>query len=651
MTSPRSPRLLEAALDSMPFTVLVVGTEGQIERGNAAWDRSATAQLVSLPNGGIGSRYVDVLASVVETSDDDAMRLQQGLADVLSQRNTGFEHECLVTIDGARRWFRVVMTSTPGEPGAVVQHFETTASHHEQQARADALAHFQAVFETAIDSIIIFNDDLQFLSGNPAVEQLLGRTIDRLYMKRMTDVMPPESAAALRRQQRELLVEGTKRGLMQARRADGSMLDLEYVARANFLPGRHMAQLRDMTSARQLETQLRQAQKMQAVGQLTGGIAHDFNNLLTIIVAHADVLLEAESRLPDEAQTAVSEILRASQRGADMVRKLMAFGRQEQLRLEAVPVDVLAADLTLILRRLLPETIHVRCTCDDGVPPAFVDATAVQQILFNLATNARDAMQSGGGELHIHVGLASGPANDLDHTAGVWRPEQHLCMTVTDTGAGMSEETLARIFEPFYTTKKVGEGTGLGMAMVYGLTEQMHGRVTVRSQPGEGTSVSIHVPLATAAATLMPTTPRGDATPSTRRETLLLVEDDDAIRLLASRVLQRAGYRITEAVDGESAAHCMREQMERGGVPFAIVVSDIVMPRGGGARVLEAVRAYMPTTRLLWVTGYPGFGTGDDRAHAPSNDPLLQKPWTAAELLMRVRDAIDHPVARGLTLT
>jgi hypothetical protein len=138
-------------------------------------------------------------------------------------------------------------------------------------------------------------------------------------------------------------------------------------------------------------------------------------------------------------------------------------------------------------------------------------------------------------------------------------------MTVTDTGAGMSEETLARIFEPFYTTKKVGEGTGLGMAMVYGLTEQMHGRVTVRSQPGEGTSVSIHVPLATAAATLMPTTPRGDATPSARRETLLLVEDDDAIRLLASRVLQRAGYRITEAVDGESAAHCMREQMERGG--------------------------------------------------------------------------------------
>ncbi len=630
MISESRARLFEGAVDALPFSVLAVDGRASIVYGNEAWRKSATALQVRLPNTGIGHPYLTVLDSVLSVEQSDRDQVERGLADVLAQRVLAFEHEMPVWLRGVRRWFRVVVTASAGQSGALIQHLETTETHRQLEARVDALAHFKAVFETAIDGIVIFNDDLRFVSGNPAVERMLGRPQEQLYGRRLTNVLNTEQAEEVRSQHLELLREGSQRGILSVARPDGTVIDIEYVARANFVPGRHVAQLRDITAARQMEGQLRQAQKLQAIGQLAGGIAHDFNNLLTVVVGHADYLLDDVSRLNDDARESMQEILRASHRGADMVRKLTAFSRQERLRLEPVQLEHLVLEVCSLLRRLVPETVAVLYSAAPDVPAALVDTAAVQQILFNLATNARDAMPSNGGTLRFEVQAT---------------PE-HVRLIVSDTGRGMSEGTRARIFEPFFTTKAVGEGTGLGMSMVYGLMEQMHGQIFVNSRLGEGTQVTMHFPLAERTRIDVPVHESRDAgsvsdATGAVREEILLVEDDDAIRALASLILQRGGYRVTQASDGAVAAQYLRDRQAPGAAAFALVVSDVVMPNGGGARVLDALQKNTQASRLLWVTGYAGDGSDDWLTRAPSNAPVLQKPWTATQLLAAVRSAID----------
>jgi PAS domain S-box-containing protein len=620
-------RPLTAIVDALPYTVVMVDGDGRIDFGNAAWHRSATAQALPFSDGGIGQRYADVLASVVRVGPDDHRRVLDGLDLLLRGEADAFEHECAVNVLGSPRWFRVLMSITDDEPGAVIQHLETTHGHRAQEARSEALAQFGAIFETALDGIIIFDDDMRLLVGNPAVAQMLGRSAEQISGARITDIMSADNADILRHHQRELLLEGTKRGTMRGIRPDGTSVDIEYVARANIVPGRHLAQLRDMTAARDMERELRHAQKMQALGQLTGGIAHDFNNLLTVVVAETDFLLHPDTSHDRATRAGLTEILSVAQRGAEMVRKLMAFGRQGQLRCDAVDLDALVASVTTMVRHVLPHTITVQHERSTGLPKAWADASATEQMLLNLINNARDAMQERGGTIRLAL-----TADD-----------RFVCITVADSGTGMSENILMRAFEPFFTTKKVGEGTGLGLAMVYGLSEQMGGRTEVQSDEGVGTTVRLLLPIATSPAMQIPVVAQHGAEDVVHGDRVLLVEDDDAIRGLAARVLRRAGYRVVEAIDGDSAAELIEAAAART-TPYTVIVSDIVMPRGGGVRVLDARRRFAPDTPLLWVTGHPGAIDDDGHSQAPSNDPMLQKPWSAADLVLRVRSAIATAV-------
>lgn len=619
-------RPLTAIVDALPYTVVMVDGDGRIDFGNAAWHRSATTQALPCSDGGIGQRYADVVASVVRVGPDDRKRVLDGLDLLLRGEAAAFEHECAVNVLGSPRWFRVLMSVTEDEPGAVIQHLETTHGHRDQEARSVALAQFSAIFETALDGIIIFDDDLRLLVGNPAVARMLGRTEAQISGARISDIMSADNTDTLRRQQRELLLEGTTRGTMRGIRPDGTSVDIEYVARANIIPGRHLAQLRDVTAARQMEQELRQAQKMQALGQLTGGIAHDFNNLLTVVMAETDFLLHPDSPHDRTTRDGLTAIRGVAQRGAEMVRKLMAFGRQGQLHCDAVDLDALVATVTAMVRRVLPDTISVQHERRSGLPKAWVDATATEQMLLNLVNNARDAMQERGGVVRIAL-------REVDQFIGI---------SVTDTGIGMSKDVLGRAFDPFFTTKKVGEGTGLGLAMVYGLIEQMGGRTEVQSDEGVGTTVRLLLPIASTPAIQIPISTNEPSHDVHHGERVLLVEDDDAIRGLAARVLRRAGYQVVEAIDGDSAA----EQIEAAAMstPYAVIVSDIVMPRGGGVRVLDARRRFAPDTPLLWVTGHPGAIDDDGRSKAPSDDPMLQKPWSAADLVLCVRSAIASAV-------
>jgi PAS domain S-box-containing protein len=393
----------------------------------------------------------------------------------------------------------------------------------------------------------------------------------------------------------------------------------------------------DVTERRALEDQLRHAQKMEAIGQLTGGIAHDFNNLLTVILANADMLERGLPKGDGELAEDLTDLRRAAQRGSDMVRKLLGYSRRGMIALRPLNIATVVADLLPTMRRILPENIEVRFLPRAADAMIQADEGALEQILFNLATNARDAM-SDGGVLRIEVShvLLDDEHNAVRGWGGTSGEYVHLL--VSDTGHGMDEEIKERIFDPFFTTKPTGLGTGLGMAMIYGLVKQQEGYIDIESDVGQGTAVSLYFPLAVDEGV-------GEAEEEqeagTRRgtETILLVEDEDAIRRAAKRLLEKVGYTVLLAADGEEALEVFGRYED----DVDLVISDMVMPHVGGVELHDTLLDQGKSVRFLFTSGYVG-DADDERALDPSQ-PFLHKPWDVDELLLRVRGLLDRPVA------
>lgn len=392
----------------------------------------------------------------------------------------------------------------------------------------------------------------------------------------------------------------------------------------------------DVTGQRALETQLRQAQKMEAVGQLTGGIAHDFNNLLTVILSNTEFALGSVSSEQAELREDLEEVRGAANRGAALVKKLLGFSRGGQLELEPVDIGQLAGDTLGLLRRLLPESIEIQLDVDPNVGAVPADAGAVEQILMNLATNARDAMPDGG-SIEILVKRAWLDAG-YQATHPWTEPGEYVCLAVTDTGIGMDKETTERIFEPFFTTKPSGEGTGLGMAMVFGIVKQHGGYANVYSEPGQGTVVKIYFPVAPNAksATYSP-----QAVPEELpggNETILVVEDEEAIRRAAKRILEKRGYRVLLAADGEEALELFGKHESE----IDLILSDLVMQKLGGRQLYEALKLEEKTVNFLFMSGYAS-GELQESTTLEADVPFLRKPWTVADLLTRVREVLSGP--------
>jgi len=656
---------LEDVLDALPTSLLILDGDGRIMSGNARWHVLARSNGMSMPDAGIGANYLGVCERSAAQGDQDAAKVAEGLRSVLQRRALAYETEyMLVGESGVERWYFLSINALVAHPGAVIQHYDITDTHRQQEERIEALAHFKAVFDGALDGIIIFNDDLRVLSTNAAATALVTPRTDDGGHRSLLELVVREDHERLIADREELLTAGAVRGQLRMHGANGETVYVEYAARASVVPGRHVAVVHDVTSARRLEAQLRQSQKMEALGQLTGGIAHDFNNLLTIIQAQSDLMLADESA-PDDMREGLEQVLRASQRGADMVRKLMTFGRREQLRVVPMQLDVAVQDVSGMLRRLLPETIAVAYEVRGAVPSVRADATALQQILLNLATNARDAMRDGGGDLRLV--LTTVAADDITGVpvlaaarTGARRggPQHFATLSVTDTGCGMSPDVMAQIFEPFFTTKRQGEGTGLGMSMVYGLMDQMGGYVTVESEVGAGTTVRLFFPALRGVRSASVEQAVGVAATKRGSERILLVEDDADIRTLTARVLRRAGYHVTEAVNGEDAEERLRSHADGKEPPYALVVSDMVMPHGDGLYVLEATRRLAAPARIVFVSGYAGDGLsgapggdiatiGSRFALAPVQEggapPIIPKPWTTSDFLSRIRAILDAP--------
>ena len=399
-------------------------------------------------------------------------------------------------------------------------------------------------------------------------------------------------------------------------------------------PARMMGTVLDVTEQRHLEEQLRQAQKMEAVGQLAGGIAHDFNNLLTTVLA-ANELVSAALPADGPHREDVETVRQAAGRAAELTRNLLAFSRQQALELRAVAPEALLADFVRLARRIVPEDVEVTLRVDAPHAVIRADPVAIEQMLMNLVTNARDAMPLGG-KLTFAVGLDA--MDDAFVRAHGWGdPGEYVTITVTDTGGGMDAETREHVFEPFFTTKPVGEGTGLGLAMVYGLVKQHGGFIDVDSEPGRGSAFRLYFPAVAEA-----TSPRAasGAAPALKGggETVLLVEDDASLRRTATRVLSKYGYTVVTAIDGADALVRLRAGTARPD----LVISDVVMPNTSGPQLLAALRDAGVAPRMLFTSGYTARDV-HERGLIASDVPFLAKPWTIADLLRKVREVLDQP--------
>ncbi|HEX7627218.1 MAG TPA: ATP-binding protein, partial [Gaiellaceae bacterium] len=388
---------------------------------------------------------------------------------------------------------------------------------------------------------------------------------------------------------------------------------------ANIRPGRHLAVVRDLTLQKELEVQLRQAQKMEAVGRLAGGIAHDFNNLLTAIAGYSEFLIAGhdDSRLRRHAE----EIKKAAARAAALTGQLLAFSRRQVLQPRVLDLNAVVSDMDMMLRRLIGEDVELLTMLEPSLASIQADPTQLEQVIVNLAVNARDAMSNGGS---VTIETAN-----VDTDEGGF-----VELRLTDTGIGMTESERQQLFDPFFTTKE--GGTGLGLATVYGIVQQSGGTIEVDSSPGMGSSFRILFPRVDEPAEV-PVAPALSAPPQPGNETVLLVEDETVVRQLVAEILEMSGYTVLQAADGPSALELLRRQT--GGV--GLLVTDVVMPGMSGPEVAQAVTSMRPGTQVLYMSGYTDSAIGHHGVLEPGI-AFLQKPFSADDLTRKVRALLDE---------
>jgi signal transduction histidine kinase/ActR/RegA family two-component response regulator len=405
-------------------------------------------------------------------------------------------------------------------------------------------------------------------------------------------------------------------------RPDGTERRIDFMATANVRPGRHIAVIRDLTRQNELEVQLRQAQKMEAVGRLAGGIAHDFNNLLTAIAGYSEFLIggHTDPRLRRHAE----EIKKAAARAASLTGQLLAFSRRQVLQPRVLDLNAVVSDMDMMLRRLIGEDVELLTMLEPELAPIRADPTQLEQVIVNLAVNARDAMPGGGS---VTIETANIVIDD----------EEHVELRLTDTGIGMTESERQQLFDPFFTTK--AGGTGLGLATVHGIVEQSGGTIEVTSAPGMGSSFRVLLPAVEAPAEEQAAPPTRDA-PQPGDETVLLVEDETVVRQLVAEILESSGYTVLQAADGPSAIELARRHTG----DISLLVTDVVMPGMSGPEVAQSVTSMRPGTLVLYMSGYTDSAIGHHGVLEPGI-AFLQKPFSTDDLTRKVRGLLDETAA------
>ena len=543
--------------------------------------------------------------------------------------------DAAAALSGADFSRRVNVTGTD-ELARLAEAFNVMAERvdDEMAARRRQEDQWRLLFEANPQPMWVYDPDtLRFLAVNDAAVTQYGFSAREFETMTLKDILPPEDVEAVL-QEVERTRDQDVTGVRRHRTKDGRVISVEVTAHP-LIFGLRRARLvlaQDVTEKLALEQQLRQAQKMEAVGRLAGGVAHDFNNALAVISTYAELLQEPDA--PDDARRAtyVDSIQKAARHAQSLTRQLLAFSRRQILKPIELDANMAVRGIEQILRRLIGEDIDFATRLAPDVGKVKVDPGQFEQVLLNLAVNARDAMPEGGSltiaTQRIQLDEASGQLHGL-RGAG-----DYVMISVADTGAGMTAETRARIFEPFFTTKEEGKGTGLGLATVYGIVAQSGGEVTVYSEPGHGSTFRVYLPRVTESAE--PATPvtTGNGSPK-GAETILLVEDDAAVRDMVAEVLDRHGYTVLAAATPAEAISIAQHYSQ----PLDMVISDVVMPKMNGPTLVAKLRELRPGLKALLMSGY----TGDaipNRA-LDGQMPFLEKPFTVKGIANKVREILD----------
>ena len=509
-----------------------------------------------------------------------------------------------------------------------------------EQRKSEAVMRLRERALEALDRGIMLTDAARFdnplIYVNPAFERITGYSRSDAIGKNPRFLHGPETSAdTIAAIRTAVEAEQNFRGEILNYRKDGGSfwndLTVSPVRDANGSSTHFVGVISDVSERIQLEAQLRQAQKMEAVGHLTGGIAHDFNNMLAVILGNAEVLVE-EAADPEVKATA-ELVMETAERAAELTQRLLAFGRRQALRPEPIALSAAISSFSGMLGRILGEQIRLEILLPEDLPMALVDRSLFESAILNLCVNARDAMAAGGcltiETAAIRVPGAAAPARLV--------PGGYLEVTVRDTGIGMSRDVLSHAFEPFFTTKDVGKGSGLGLAMVYGFVQQSKGDVTIESTPGEGTAIHLFLPEAPPAAARSEDSPAPLATAAPHgRERILLVEDEPEVRRFVARQLAGLGYSIMEAETGAAALQVLASHTD-----IDLLFSDLVLPGGiSGVQLLEKARALRPGLRAVLTTGYTEEFAQFEQEIA---EPVLKKPYRRQTLAETMRAALDRP--------
>jgi PAS domain S-box-containing protein len=501
-------------------------------------------------------------------------------------------------------------------------------------------ARYRLLFDSNPHPLWVYDlETLRFLMVNDAAVRRYGYSREEFLSMTIADIRPPEDVPGLVRNVVRVVDGIDYAGTWRHRKKDGSLIFVEIISHVLDFAGRRaeLVLAHDVTDRMRLEDQLRQAQKMEAVGQLAGGVAHDFNNILTAIIGYGNVL-QMKMREETPLRPYVEQILSAADKAAVLTHGLLAFSRRRLIDPRPVSVNEFVSRTGRLLQRLLREDIELRITPSAEDLSIMADSVHLEQVLMNLAANAMDAMP-GGGALTIECRKA-----DLgEHAAKILNlpgPGVYALVRVSDTGVGMTEKTLEKIFEPFFTTKETGRGTGLGLSMAYGTVTQHSGRIVAESEPGKGSTFSLYLPVITQGRGKEPEQ-AAPPPPEGGRETILVAEDNEAIRQLAVAVLREFGYTVIEAVDGEDALVKFSENRDA----VRMLLLDVIMPKKNGKAVYDEVRKTRPEMKALFISGY---AADVIHRHGILDEGLtfISKPVSLKTLLKEVREVLDKEPRR-----
>jgi PAS domain S-box-containing protein len=498
---------------------------------------------------------------------------------------------------------------------------------------------FQLISDNVVDMIAVVDSDGKRVYNSPSYHRILGYALDELEATSSFEQVHPDDRQIVVDAAAEARRTGIGRRIeYRMRHKDGSWVFLESTASPVMNAKGQVENLvivnRDISERRRLEEQLRQSQKMDAIGRLSGGVAHDFNNLLGVIIGYAEILQERISET-DSMRAPVDQIIKAGTRASSLTKQLLAFSRQQVMEPKVLLLNAVVADTEKMLRRLIGEDIELLTSLDSALGKIRADQGQIEQVIMNLVVNARDAMPEGG-RLVIETSNFEIDDKFARRYAYPVLPGSYILLTVSDNGIGMDTATQQRIFEPFFTTKEKGKGTGLGLSLVYGVVKQSGGYIDVVSTRGKGTTFNIYLPRVGQNA--VETKTIGPDHPEELRgtETILLAEDEDTLRALTRHLLELYGYRVLEACDGNQALKLSDQTADE----IHLLLTDVVMPGLSGRALADQLKQKRPDVKIAYMSGYTGQRVGEKEILEPGS-VFLQKPFTREGLARKVREALD----------